>query len=261
MSGSIDPSWESGGIVTLRINNPRKFNAMSLTMWQDLGVIVAELCDDPSVRVLLLRGEGERAFISGADISEFESSRSAESGTEVYDRAVEGAQVALAQASFPVIACIHGVCMGGGLGLAMACDLRYCATNSRFRMPAANLGLGYGLAGIRQLVAALGGPRVADLFYTARTFDGEEAMRIGAVHTAFSPETLDAEVASLATAVAANAPLTLRLVKAAIRQAQWPVEDGDADIAAARARCMRSGDYVEGRLAFAEKRLPRFTGS
>lgn len=262
MSGRILMRRRADGVVELRIDNPRKFNAMSLSMWQDLGAKLRELHADRSVRVLLLRGEGERAFVSGADISEFDSVRSAESGSETYDLAVESAQAALARAPFPIVACIHGVCMGGGLGLAMACDLRYASVDARLRMPAARLGLGYSYSGIRQMVAAIGGARVGELFYTARTFGGAEAERLGLVHAAYPAEALDHEVEQILSQIAENAPLTLRLVKNAIRLATAATADGEEVLALERERqaCVRSGDYAEGRRAFAEKRQPRFTG-
>ncbi len=254
---------EAAGIATLRIDNPAKYNAMSLAMWQELATQVRALGEDRSVRVLVLRGEGDKAFVSGADISEFDKTRSAETGSELYDFAVEDAQAALAEAPFPVVALIHGICMGGGLGLALACDLRYCATTTKFRMPAARLGLGYAFNGIRQMVAALGGARVADLFFTARTFDGAEGERIGLVHSVFPPDALDAEVAALVTAIAGKAPLTQQLIKAAIRWSQFPstMQDDAAAMAVMRQRCVQSADYAEGRKAFAEKRPPRFVGA
>jgi len=250
------------GIVEVRIDNPQKFNAMSLSMWQDLGSKLQQLHPDRSVRALLLRGEGERAFVSGADISEFGSVRSAESGSETYDLAVESAQTALARAPFPVVACIHGVCMGGGLGLAMACDLRYASADARLRMPAARLGLGYSYSGIQQMVAAIGAARAGELFYTARTFGGAEAERMGLVHATYPADELDREVERILVQIAENAPLTLRLAKNAIRLATAAIADSEGVVALERARqaCVRSGDYAEGRRAFAEKRQPQFSG-
>jgi enoyl-CoA hydratase/carnithine racemase len=266
--GAGEAGGEGAGIATLVIDNPAKYNAMSLSMWQALGTHLRALAVDPGVRVVVLRGAGEKAFVSGADISEFDTLRAPGfDGAQVYDDAVEEAQAALAAAPFPLVAQIHGVCMGGGLGLALACDLRYCAVNTRFRMPAARLGVGYNYNGIQQMVQALGGMRLADLFYTARTFDGTEAERIGLVHSACAPEVLDAEVGRLAGLVAENAPLSIRLAKAAIRFAQSSGQEPQSDaraadaIAAMRQRCIHSTDYAEGRLAFKEKRTPRFTGN
>jgi enoyl-CoA hydratase/carnithine racemase len=253
--------------VEIRLSNPDKFNAMSLEMWLTLATHLRALHEDPTVRALVIRGDGDKAFVSGADISEFDRVRSAESGSGAYDRAVEDAQQALIGCSFPVIASIHGVCMGGGLGLALACDLRYASTTARFRMPAARLGLGYSLSGVRRMVDIVGAARAADLFMTARTFDAHEAERIGLVHSIYPAQTLDAVVAETVRNVASNAPLTLSLVKTAINLAlagnadpSHQSEQASIEIERRRQMCINSGDYVEGRRAFAEKREPRFTG-
>lgn len=262
MAGRLVLRRQGDAVAELRIDNAAKFNAMSLGMWQELAATVAALQADPAMRVLLLRGEGERAFVSGADISEFETTRSAESGSAAYDDAVSAAQQALMACPFPVVAAIHGICMGGGLGLAMACDLRYSTRDARFRMPAARLGLGYGFDGIARMVHVLGEARVAELFYTARTFDGAEAARIGLVHSAHDDSAaLDAHVQASLQQIAGNAPLTVRLAKRAIALAQPALApEALAEIARGRQQCLHSDDYREGRLAFAEKRAPVFKG-
>lgn len=262
MAGRLTFKRESEAIAEVRIDNAAKFNAMTLGMWQELAATVASLRADPAVRVLLLRGEGERAFVSGADISEFETTRSAETGSAAYDEAVSAAQSALMACPFPVVAAIHGICMGGGLGLAVACDLRYCTRDARFRMPAARLGLGYGFDGIARMVRVLGEARVAELFYTARTFDGTEAQRIGLVHSAHEDSAaLDAHVQACVQQIAGNAPLTVRLAKRAITLAQPQLSsDALAEITQGRQQCLQSDDYREGRRAFAEKRAPVFKG-
>ena len=251
-----------GGVVEIRFSNPAKYNAMSLAMWQDFGRRVRALATDEAVRVLLLRGDGDKAFISGADISEFDSTRSAQNSSAAYDRAVDEAQNALQDCPFPVVACIHGVCMGGGLGLVTSCDLRYAARDARLRMPAARLGLGYGFSGIRRMEQVLGAARVADLFFTARTFDGAEAERIGLVQAAYPGEELDARVADTVAMIAANAPLTVRLAKRALHLALagGDMAAAEAQIERGREACLHSADYAEGRRAFAEKRSPRFEG-
>lgn len=262
MAGRLILRRDTAAIAELRIDNAAKFNAMTLGMWQELASRVAELQNDPAVRVLLLRGEGEKAFVSGADISEFETTRSAETGSAAYDEAVSAAQNALMACPFPVMAAVHGICMGGGLGLALACDLRYCTRDARFRMPAARLGLGYGFDGIARMVRVLGEARVAELFYTARTFDGAEAQRIGLVHSAHDDSAaLDAHVQASVQQIAGNAPLTVRLAKRAITLAQTPLApEAFAEIARGRQQCLQSDDYREGRRAFAEKRAPVFKG-
>ncbi len=252
---------QRGAIAELQFDNPAKFNAMSLSMWQDVATHVRALQETGDVRVLLLRGKGEKAFISGADISEFDKNRSAETGSEAYDLAVDEAQAVLMECPFPVVASIHGVCMGGGLGLAIACDLRYSSATAKFRMPAARLGLGYGFNGIQRMVNTLGASTVSDLFFTARTFDGAEAQRLRLVHSTYPADQLDAKVEEVVEMIAANAPLTVRLAKQAIGLAQLPISPSARNlIQQGRQKCMESSDYVEGRRAFAEKRAPNFTG-
>ena len=252
---------QRGAIGEIRIDNPAKFNAMSLAMWQDLATNVQALARDPAMRVLLLRGEGSKAFVSGADISEFDHNRNAETGSGAYDSAVQNAQDTIVACPLPVVACVHGVCMGGGLALAMACDLRHGAEDARFRMPAARLGLGYSFRGIEHMVHTLGAARTAELFMTARAFDGQEATRIGLLHAAHPAAELDALVEETLQQIAANAPLTVRLAKRSIALAQHRAqEQHNAEIETLRAQCLASADYAEGRRAFAEKRTPRFTG-
>jgi enoyl-CoA hydratase/carnithine racemase len=258
--GAIDLEIRAG-VARITINNPARHNAMSLSMWQALAQTVAHVDDDAQVRALLLQGAGDKAFVSGADISEFGERRASEDAVAEYDRAVSAAQTALIQCGKPVVAAIRGVCYGGGMGLALACDLRYAAADARFRMPAGRLGLGYALGGMRRFVHTLGAARSAELFFTARAFDGLEAQRIGVAHASFLGTTLDAEVEAIVAMIAENAPLTLRASKLALRAI---LDDADAAGAAQVDRavrdCFESEDYREGRLAFAEKRAPRFTG-
>lgn len=251
-----------GNVAELRIDNPGKYNAMSLSMWQDLALHARQLAREDDVRVLLVRGQGDRAFVSGADIAEFDTHRSAGSGSGAYDRAVDAAQDALIACPFPVVASIRGVCMGGGLSIAMSCDLRYGSLDARFRMPAARLGLGYGFPGIHRMVGVLGTATVSELFFTARTFDGAEARRLRLVHDAFEADELDREVSEVVAAIAANAPLTVRLAKRSIRLAMGePSEEDIRQVEAGRQHCLASADYAEGRLAFAEKRPAVFRGN
>ena len=250
-----------GPIAELRIDNQKKFNAMSLSMWHDVVAHAKTLAADETVRVLLLRGEGDRAFISGADISEFDKTRSKETGSGAYDGAVDGAQAALMACPFPVVASIHGICMGGGLGLAMACDLRFSTLEAKFRMPAARLGLGYSYSGVQRMVGVLGAATVADIFFTARTLDGVEAKRLRMVHDALPATELDAHVEATLAAIAANAPLTVRLAKQTMHIAMGEIDhEAVCKIEAGRLLCINSTDYAEGRKAFAEKRPAVFTG-
>lgn len=244
-------------VATVVLCNPHRYNAMTLAMWAALADTLDDLEVRSDVRVLVLRGAGERAFVSGADISEFDTRRGGADAVAEYDRAVHRAQTTLQRFARPTVAAVSGICYGGGLGLALACDLRYAATASRFRMPAARLGLGYGLDGLRRMVDVVGQAAAAELFYTARVFDTAEAVRIGLVNAAC--DDVFAHARETADGISDNAPLTLRAAKLGFRALQGDdVDIGDVE-RAVRA-CFTSTDYVEGRQAFGAKRPPRFTG-
>ncbi len=250
-----------GAVARITLSNPARYNAMSLAMWISLADSVATINADPNVRVALLQGQGEKAFVSGADISEFEHHRNSADAVQRYDEAVAHAITALTECPIPVVARIHGVCMGGGMSLALSCDLRYSTRSARFRMPAARLGLGYSAQGMRRMVEILGVARAAEVFYTARTFDGSEAERIGFVHSAYEDAKLDEAVEHTVAAIAENAPLTIRAAKLAIRHSLPPPDKQHArSINLAVQTCAQSADYVEGCRAFMEKRPPRFNG-
>jgi enoyl-CoA hydratase/carnithine racemase len=226
-------------------------------MWRNLPAAIASLDADDAIRALVLEGDGGD-FTAGADISEFTSDpvKLAE-----FDRAVEAAYDAAPACSKPVIAKIRGVCFGGGLGLAAGCDLRFCATDSTFRMPAARLGVGYRLDGIRRFVELIGPANTADLFYSARRFDSTEAVHMGFVSAALQSDTLDDHVAEYARIVAENAPLTVRAAKSAIRAAAHAASPQDlAAVQDLIDACYASEDYLEGQRAFLAKREPRFQG-
>jgi enoyl-CoA hydratase len=246
-------------VATVVLANAARHNAMSLAMWRGLAALLAQLQADPDVRVVVLRGEGDKAFVSGADISEFAAERSTPEGVLAYDKAVDDAQTALANFPRPVISAISGICYGGGLGLALACDMRYAAPTARFRMPAARLGLGYALNGVQRMVDVLGATTASELFYTARVCDASDALRIGLVNAVH--EDCFAHAAEVAAQIAANAPLTILAAKLAISALRTGEADAKArDVAHAVQVCFESADYAEGRQAFAEKRLPVFTG-
>lgn len=251
-----------GHVATLVLDNEARRNAMSLSMWQSLAERLQELDGDKRVRAVVLRGQGERAFVSGADISEFGEKRDDPAAVAVYNAAVARAQDSLAAFRCPVIAAVSGVCYGGGIGLLLSCDLRYGAPGATFRMPAARMGLGYGLDGMKRVVALLGPTQAAEMFYTARVYDASQALRsglIGAMH-----DDVFAAAEQVAREIAANAPLTVHAAKLAIGVAlagsQAPA-DAEAAVERAVDACFRSHDYREGRTAFAEKREPRFAGS
>lgn len=249
------------GVFQIVIANVARYNAMSLSMWESLARIVQEAEADPAVRVLVLRGEGQKAFVSGADISEFGTLRSTPDQVQRYADAVTAAQQSLVSCQKPVIAAIQGICMGGGIGLALACDLRFCSHGSRFRMPAARMGLGYDRQGLARAVALLGAPATTDIFFTARTFEGTEAERLGMVNACFDEADFEPRMLGIANEIAANAPLTLKAAKLAIRAAiNDPLILDPSLVDQAVQACFDSHDYQEGQRAFKEKRAPEFSG-
>ncbi|AIT24875.1 enoyl-CoA hydratase/isomerase family protein [Bordetella holmesii 44057] len=248
-----------GGVLRVRICNPARFNAMSLSMWQALHTAVREAQADETLRAIVLHGEGDRAFVSGADISEFGQQRNDPAQVARYDQAVSAAQNALADSRIPTIAVIQGICMGGGMALALACDLRYCNASARFRMAAARLGLGYALDGVKRMRDMLGAARTMDLFLTARTFDGGEAARIGLVHEMFADSAFAGETQSRIEAVAGNAPLTMYAARLALRHL-LNAEPAASEVEQAVQQCFGSADYREGQAAFRERRPPVFKG-
>ena len=250
-----------GAVGTVIISNPDKFNAMTTGMWRDLPLRIAELDADPSVHVIVLAGDGDRAFVSGADISQFESERTDPEAQRRYNEVVDAAYAAPVRAGKPVIAKIRGICMGGGLGLAAACDIRLCSLDARFRMPAGRLGLGYKQAGVQRFVSLIGVQNTLDIFFSARIFGAAEALRMGFVSQTVEVDALDEAVALLAATIAENAPLTARAVKLTVNAVLG--NQAAADCATAQAAidaCNASADYREGVRAFGEKRKPVFVG-
>lgn len=249
----------AGHVATVTLRNEGRFNAMSLGMWDTLGDTLALLQADADVRVVVLRGDGDKAFVSGADISEFGAQRSDPTGVQAYDEAVRRAQQGISQLRCPVIAAISGICYGGGLGLALACDLRYAAPNARFSMPAGRLGLGCALDGIKRMVDVLGPARSAEFFYTARVCDAARAMEMGLLNQLH--DDVFAHAQQLAEEIVGNAPLTLAAGKLAFNTVLAGCDPARASaVDAAVKACFDSSDYAEGRAAFAQKRAPRFTG-
>ena len=250
-----------GAVATVRFSNPAKLNAMTYDMWRAVPETLAALDVDPGVHAIVVAGDGDKAFISGADISQFEKLRGTAEAQAEYGKAVEEAYIAPMKCSKPVIARIRGVCIGGGLGFAAACDLRICSSDSVFRMPAARLGLGYSAVGIRRFMNVIGAANTADIFFTARKFDAKEALRMGFVSRVVAPAKLEKTVAGYCETIAENAPLTIAAAKFAVQQ--WLREPAERDLAAAQAMvdaCFASADHKEGRAAFMEKRKPRFAG-
>ena len=260
MAGRIHARVE-GSLGFLLIDHPERRNAISAEMWGALADAARELDADGAVRVLILRGAGEVAFVSGADISEFESQRTCGAAAAVYESGTQRAFATLGAVRKPLLAMIHGFCVGGGMATALAADLRYCADDAVFAIPAARLGLGYHAGGIEALSALVGPSTAKEIFFTARRYRAEEALRLGIVNGVFPKAELEARVREIAVSIAANAPLTLASVKQIVRElAREPAARDHAAIASTIQACFESDDYKEGVRAFLEKRPPRFEG-
>ena len=248
-----------GAIGTVVISNVEKHNAMTMDMWRDLPARIAELDADPAIVAIVLTGDGEQAFVSGADISQFETERGDRQAQARYGDIVDAAYLAPVRASKPVIAKIRALPGGGGRGLAAACDIRLCSLDARFRMPAGRLGLGYKPEGVNRFLSLIGVQNTYDIFFSARVFGADDALRMGFVSQAVAADDLDDAVLHLAGAVAENAPLTLKAVKLTVNAFLGTESDASRALAAVDA-CNASQDYREGVRAFGEKRKPVFRG-
>jgi enoyl-CoA hydratase len=252
---------KEGAVGWLILSNLAKHNAITLDMWSAFPEALTRFAQDPEVRLVVLAGDGERAFASGADISQFAQQRSSGEALARYNSTLKAATHALLDFGKPTVAKIRGICVGGGMALALDCDLRFCADDALFRMPAARLGLGYEFAGIRRMVEVIGAANACDLFFSARKFGATEALRMGFVSRVFSSAEFDRGFAEYCATVAENAPLTIAAAKAAIREiARDPGERDLARVEALYQACFASEDYVEGRSAFLEKRPAQFRG-
>ena len=251
----------AGGVGRIVLDQPAKLNAMSFEMWRALPGAVAAAVADPAVRVITVTGAGERAFCAGADISQFGAQRTGDAAVAAYGEAVSAGSMALAEAAKPTVALIRGICYGGGMALALSCDLRVAAAGSRFRIPAGRLGLGYAYDGVLRLVRRLGPGAVADIMFTARSLTAEEARGCGALQQVYPAEAFEADAAAYVQLIAENAPLTLAAIKRTLLD--WDRPEGERDpavVAAMVEACFKSADYQEGQAAFKAKRIPVFTG-
>ena len=255
-------SRKDGQVGYVIFNNPERHNAVSLEMWAATSEILEDYAKDPDVRVVVVTGAGGKAFVSGADVSKFESERASQDATKIYNTTVERANSGIYDFPKPTIAMIRGYCIGGGVGLAACCDLRICSDNARFAVPAAKLGLGYSYAGLRRLIDVVGGAFAREIFFTARQFDTEEARLMGLVNRVVPDAELEAYVKNYAETIAANAPLTVKAVKYIVGEALKDESKRNvARCAEMVEQCFTSNDFIEGRRAFMEKRKPAFTGT
>jgi enoyl-CoA hydratase/carnithine racemase len=249
------------GIGIITFNNPEKRNAMSLEMWEGLGAALIELRDDPNVHVVILTGAGDKAFVSGADISQFEETRHNAAASEAYSKRSEAQRALLASYPKPTIACIRGFCIGGGMQVAMLTDIRIASGSSQFGIPAAKLGIAYGYDGLRHLVSLVGPSQARLIMYTGMRIDSAEALRIGLVDRVLADAELWDATMEIARTISGNAPLAVKAAKITI--AEVLKDESRRDMAAIEQigkACMDSADFREGRTAFMEKRKPRFRG-
>ncbi len=254
-------AWRDGATLHLRFNNPARHNALSVDMWEAVPALLAQAEADESTRLVVFSGAGGKAFVSGADISQFEDQRAAREAVARYEAMAEGALEAIERCTVPTLACIRGWCFGGGVNVAIACDIRVAATDAVFSIPAARLGLGYRASAMKNLVDLIGPGAAKDLFYTARRIGADEARALGLVSRVAAPEQLEALLAEYTTALAENAPLTIRAAKAITAEILKPSPEADLERCQALIRgCFESEDYAEGRRAFMEKRRPVFRG-
>jgi enoyl-CoA hydratase/carnithine racemase len=254
-------TWLDAAVLHIRFNNPAKHNALSMDMWEAVPPLLERAGKDDDVRMVVFSGEGTKAFVSGADISQFEDMRAAKEAVKRYEQVAEAALQGIYEFGKPTVACIRGYCIGGGVNVAISCDLRVASADSVFSVPATRLGLGYRFSAMKNLTDLVGPGYAKDIFFTARRLDAAEALRIGLVNRIAEPEGLDALLEEYTRAITTGAPLTIKAGKRIIREVLKP--DSEIDMEMCRRLildCFESEDYAEGRRAFMEKRKPVFKG-
>jgi enoyl-CoA hydratase len=254
-------TWLVGSTLTIEFNNPARHNALSVDMWEAVPILLAQAEADSRVRLVVFQGAGSKAFVSGADISQFEDQRAAREAVTRYEAMAEAALMGIYNFSKPTLACIKGYCIGGGVNVAISCDMRIATDDAVFSVPAARLGLGYRYSAMKNLVDLIGPGAAKDLFFTARRIDGVEAHRLGLVGRICPTAELPNLLAEYTSALAQNAPLTIKAAKAITREVLKTSTDAQLEQCQQLIRtCFESADYAEGRKAFMEKRQPVFVG-
>jgi enoyl-CoA hydratase/carnithine racemase len=254
-------TWLEGAALHIRFNNPARHNALSVDMWGAVPPLLQRARSDERVRLVVFSGAGEKAFVSGADISQFEDQRAQREAVARYEALAEEALTGIHDFPKPTLACIRGWCIGGGVNVAISCDIRLASTDSVFSIPAARLGLGYRYSAMKNLVDLIGPGAAKDLFFTARRIDADEAKALGLVTRVAAPEGLPALLAEYVVSISENAPLTIGAAKFIAREILKAAPDLDQARCAELIRgCFESADYTEGRQAFMQKRKPVFSG-
>ena len=249
------------GVGWITINNPERRNAISLEMWDGMRTAFAAFAGDAEVRCVVMRGAGDKAFASGADISQFEKNRADAAAAEAYGRVSKATRQAMTAFDKPLVAMIRGFCMGGGLGVAMIADLRIAAEDAVFGIPAARLGIAYDFVHLQNLVRLVGPSRAKEILLTARRYPAAQALAMGLVNEVVPVAGLEAAVADVTSHIVENAPLSLRASKLSINEVVKDREERDLALVEALGRaCFDSEDYRIGRTAFMEKRKPEFVG-
>jgi enoyl-CoA hydratase/carnithine racemase len=250
-----------GTVGWIVFDQPAKKNAINGAMWRALPEAMARFDADPEVRCIAFRGAGTEAFAAGADISEFEKNRDGRAAVGAYDDLLDRVLHSIQGSPKPSVAMIYGYCLGGGLEIALACDLRYCGRSAQFGIPAAKLGLAYNIEGHKRLLETVGHARAREMMFLGRRYSAEEAAAIGLVHRALDDAGLERHVGEVIATLCDNAPLAIANSKTILEE--YAKASGSPDLLRMRAaieRCATSADYVEGRRAFMEKRKPRFSG-
>ena len=252
-------SYTDKKVGYIKLNNPSKLNAISLKMWENIGLIVNDFKNNSEIRCLVIRGEGDKAFSAGADISEFNKNRSRIEEVKKYENASKVSMNLLQKFPKPTVAVINGYCIGGGLATALSCDMRFASEKSTFAIPAAKLGLAYDYAGVKRLRDIVGPSNAKHIFYTARQFNTKEALQMGLIEKAFAEDVFEEQILKIINSIRDNAPLTIAATKMSI-DAEVSDKEMYKKCLEAEKICFQSKDYEEGRLAFSEKRKPIFKG-